>query len=124
MGSGLAGVHQMLGGIVVVALIVVVILAAIQAAGGEERYTRMALFVAGGLLILQYILGFALMGNGLRNSNAHYLIALLVLVPVALQHSAAKRYAPKTRGVAILIAALAAAFLSVIAYATGTFGAA
>lgn len=124
MSSGLAGIHEMLGGIVVVALIVVAILAAIQAAGGNERFTRIASFVAAGLLIVQYVVGFVLMGSGLRNSNEHYLISLLALVPIALQHSVAKRYAAKTRGVAILIAAMAAAFLSVIAYATGMSGAA
>ncbi len=124
MSSGLAGVHEMLGGIVVAALIVVAILAAIQAAGGNERFVRMASFAAAGLLVLQYVIGFALMGSGIRNSNAHYLIALLVLVPIALQHSVAKRYTARTRGVAILIAALAAAFLSVIAYVTGLSGAA
>jgi hypothetical protein len=48
---------------------------------------------------------------------------LLVLIPVALQHSSARRLSTQTRGLALLIWALAAALLSVIAYMTGMAGA-
>lgn len=123
MEGGIAGIHEILGGLVVVAFIVLVILAAIAAAGRENRWTRTASFVAAGLLALQYLVGVLLFANGFRNSNEHYLIGLLVLIPVALQHSSARRLSPQTRGVALLIWALAAAFLSVIAYLTGTWGA-
>ena len=123
MEGGLAGIHEILGGLVVVAFIVMVILAAMAAAGRNEQWTRTASFVAAGLLALQYVVGVLLLANGFRNSNEHYVIGLLVLIPVALQHSSARRLSPQTRGVALLIWALAAAFLSVIAYLTGTWGA-
>ncbi len=124
MAGGLVGFHQLVGGLVVVAMIVVVIFAAIQAAGGEGRWTRIASFVAAGLLLLQYLLGVLLLGNGLRNTGTHYAIAVLILVPVALEHSSAKRLSIQTRGLAMLIWSLAATFLAVIAYLTGTWGAA
>jgi heme A synthase len=119
----LAGIHEMLGGLVVVAFIVVLVLAAIQAAGGNAQWTRIASFVAAGLLILQYLLGVGLLTSGFHNSNTHYVVALLVLVPVALQHSSARRLSAKTQGIALVIWSLAAVFLTLIAYLTGLAGA-
>lgn len=123
MSGGLVGIHQLIGGLVVVAFIVVLVLAAVQAAGGNARWTRSASMVAAALLVLQYILGFALLGGGLRNSMTHYVLALLVIVPVALQHSSARRLSPTMQGTAVVIWALAAVFLTVIAYMTGLAGA-
>jgi heme A synthase len=118
----LAGIHEILGGLVVVAFIVLAILAAIAASGRDIHWLRTASFVAAGLLALQYVVGVLLLANGFRNSNTHVAIALLVLIPVALQHSSARRLSTQTRGIALLIWALAAALLSVIAYMTGMAG--
>ena len=123
MDGGLAGIHEILGGLVVVAFIVMAILAAVAASGREIRWIRQASFVAAGLLVVQYVVGVLLLANGFRNSNTHVAIALLVLVPVALQHSSARRLSLQTRNVALLIWALSAAVLSVIAYMTGMAGA-
>jgi heme A synthase len=122
MSGGLTGFHELVGGLVVVAFIVTTILAAIQAAGGNARWTRMAAMVAAALLLLQYILGFALLGSGLQNSPMHYIVALLAIVPVGLQHGSARRLAPRTQGVAMLIWSLAAALLTIIAYMSGMAG--
>jgi heme A synthase len=126
--GGLAGIHEMLGGLVVVALIVTAILAAVEAARARREVTdggalRIVSYVAAALLLLQYLLGVLLITSNLRNSVEHYVIALLVLVPVALQHGAGRRLSPQARGVGTLIWALAAAFLAILAYLTGTFGA-
>lgn len=122
MGAGLSGIHEMLGGIVVVLMIIVAILAAISAGGGSNNMLRPASMLAAGVYILQILLGVLLIGNGFRNSTGHYLVGLLILIPVALQHSSAKRLQPRTRDITIMICALAAAFLSVLAYASGAFG--
>ena len=122
MEGGLAGIHEILGGLVVVAFIVMAILAAIAATGREIGWIREASFIAAGLLALQYLVGVLLLANGSRNSAEHLVIALLVLIPVALQHSSARRLSAQTRGLALLIWALAAAVLSVIAYMTGMAG--
>lgn len=121
MGAGLTGIHSMLGGIVVVAMIVVAILAAIQYTGGNASMVRTGSMVAAGLLLLQYVLGLLLIGNGRSNSVGHYIIALLVVVPIALQHSSAKRLSGKSQAMAIMIWALLAAFLAVIAYVSGMY---
>ena len=122
MGAGLSGIHEMLGGIVVVLMIIVAILAAISAGGGSNNMFRPASMLAAGVYILQILLGVLLIGNGFRISTGHYLVGLLILIPVALQHSSAKRLQPRTRDITIMICALAAAFLSVLAYASGAFG--
>lgn len=122
MGSGLGGIHEMLGGIVVVLMIIVAILAAISAGGGSSAMLRPASMLAAGLYLLQIILGIVLISGGVKNSTGHYIVALLILIPVALQHSSAKRLNERTRDYAIMICALAAAFLSVLAYASGAFG--
>jgi heme A synthase len=120
--EGLAGIHEILGGLVVVAFIVMAILAAVAAAGRNIRWLRTASFIAAGLLALQYLIGVLLLANGFRNSNTHVAIALLVLIPVALQDSSARRLSSQSRAVALLIWALSAAVLSVIAYLTGMAG--
>jgi heme A synthase len=121
--GGLSGIHEILGGLVVVAFIVMAILAAIAASGREMPWIRQASFVAAGLLLLQYLVGVLLLANGSRNTGSHIVIALLGLIPVALQHSSARRVSSQSRAVALLIWALAAAVLSVIAYMTGLAGA-
>ena len=123
MEGGLAGIHEILGGLVVLGFIVMAILAALAATGRDIGWIRQASFVAAGLLVLQYLVGVLLLANNARNTGEHIVIALLVLIPVALQHSSARRLSTQTRGVALLIWALAAALLSVIAYLTGMAGA-
>ena len=123
MEGGLAGIHEILGGLVVAAFIVMAILAAIAATGRDMPWIRQASFVAAGLLLLQYLIGVLLLANGFRNTGSHIVIALLVLIPVALQHSSARRVSSQSRAVALLIWALAAAVLSMIAYMTGLAGA-
>ena len=119
----MAGIHEILGGLVVVAFIVMAVLAAIAATGRDIQWIRTASFIAAGLLALQYVVGVLLLAGGFRNTNTHVAIALLVLIPVALQHSSARRLSSQSRAVALLIWALAAAILSVIAYMTGMAGA-
>jgi hypothetical protein len=85
--------------------------------------TRTVSIVASVILLLQYLVGFLLIGGGAQNSTMHYVLALLMIVPIGLQHASAQRFSPRTRGVAVLIWALAAAFLSIIAYMTGLAGA-
>jgi heme A synthase len=120
--GGLSGIHEILGGLVVVVFIVMAILAAIAASGRDMPWIRQASFIAAGLLVLQYLVGVLLLANDARNSGEHIVIALLVLIPVALQHSSARRLSSQSRAVALLIWALAAAVLSVIAYLTGMAG--
>jgi hypothetical protein len=114
--------------LVVVALIVTALLAAVDAARATNEETkggalRIVSYAAAGLLLLQYVLGLLLLGSDARNSVGHYLIALLVIVPVGLQHGTGRRMTPQMRSIATIIWALAAAFLAILAYFTGMHGA-
>jgi hypothetical protein len=122
MEGGLAGIHEIVGGLVVVALVILAILAAAQATGRGGDAVRMMSFVAAGLYALQILLGLLLLGGGFRNSTMHYVLGLLVIVPIGLQQTAGRRFSAQNAGVATMIWALAAAFLSVIAYMTGLQG--
>ncbi|MCC7024907.1 MAG: hypothetical protein IT338_18905 [Thermomicrobiales bacterium] len=122
MNGGLVGIHELVGGLVVVAFIVTAIMAAIQAAGGNAQWTRRVAMIAAALLLLQYVIGFALLGGGSQNSPMHYLVALLAIIPVGLQHGSGRVLTARTQGVAMLIWSLAAAFLTIIAYMSGLAG--
>ena len=127
MEGGLAGIHELLGGLVVMALVVTALLAAFQVTKRDDAATggdalRIVSYAAAALLLLQYLLGFLLLAGNARNSMEHYIIALLAIIPVGLQHSSGRRLAPRTQGVAMLIWALAAAFLAILAYLTGMRG--
>ena len=67
----MAGIHEILGGLVVVAFIVMAILAAIAATGRDIPWIRQASFIAAGLLLLQYLVGVLLLANGFRNTRWH-----------------------------------------------------
>ena len=127
MAGGLAGIHEMLGGLVVVAFIVTTLLAAIETAraSGAARQgeaLRIVSYAAAALLLLQYVVGVLLLAGNARNSMEHYIVGLLVLIPVGLQHGAGRRLTTRARGVATLIWALAAAFLAILAYLSGLRG--
>ena len=122
MEGGLSGIHQMLGGLVVVAFMVTAVLAAIQVSGRGGEAVRVVSYAAAGLLLLQFVLGLLLLGGGERNTTIHYVVALLAVIPVVLQHGAGRRLSPRSRSVATLIWALAAAFLTILAYLTGQQG--
>ena len=107
-----ASFHEIVGGLVVVAFIVMTILAAFEAAGhGGRQWTRQRRSLPRRCCSCSTCLASVLLGNGVRNSTEHYVIALLILVPVAFQHTvgAATLDADARHG-SSLIWSLAAAF--------------
>ena len=86
MGGGLVGVHNIVGTLVVVAYLALTVVNALRMRGGEFGWARPLSFVAAALLLLQTLLGFALLVQGLRNATAHYLLALLAVLTVGLEH--------------------------------------
>ena len=47
--------------------------------------------IASLLLILQYLVGIGLLASGARNQAIHYALAVLVLVPIGLEHGLIRR---------------------------------
>ena len=121
MGGGLVGVHNVVGTRVVAAYLVLTILNALRVAGRDIPVARTVSMVAAGLLLVQYAIGFLLLGGGFQNSAAHYVLALIALLTVGLEHGyAATRDTARQRAVAALIATLATTVLVFAAHGIGS----
>jgi hypothetical protein len=117
----MSGLHALLANIVVVAFALLTVLNILRVTGrdipGVSTFSRVAAL----LLLLQYVLGFLLMGGGYRNSNLHYLIALLAIVTVGMEHGwAANRATPHQRAVGSLMATALTTVLMIAAHGIGT----
>lgn len=113
--------HFILGSVLVVAFVVVAILNVLRATGRTIPVARTISMAAAALLLIQYIVGFLLMGSGFRNSNLHYLIALLAIIPVGIEHGyAASRTTPHQRALTAALASIATAVLLLIAHGIGS----
>ena len=123
MGGGLVGVHNIVGTLVVVAYLALTVVNALRLRGGEFSWARPLSFVAAALLLLQILLGFALLSQGLRNPTAHYLLALLAVLTVGLEHGYANsRPERRARASAGLLATGLTFLLVVVTYAIGSGG--
>ncbi|MFM9108454.1 MAG: hypothetical protein ACKOWF_17345 [Chloroflexota bacterium] len=113
-------IHEAIGGLVLLAYIVLTIVNVLRLTGKEIAFARPLSMAAAGLLLVQYVLGFLLMGSGARNSNLHYLIALLAIVTVGLEHGwAANRATAKERAAGSLVASALTVVLVFAAYMLG-----
>ena len=115
--------HSTLGTLVVLGYLVVTALNAVALTGRTVPWTRTVSFAAAGLLALQYLLGFWLLGDGRRNETSHYVLALLALVTVGLEHGfAPTRSTPRSRAATATIATALTLALGVGAYIVGRSG--
>lgn len=113
--------HFILGSVLVAAFIIVAILNVLRATGRDVPIVRTISMAAAALLLLQYVVGFLLMGGGFRNSNLHYLIALLAIIPVGIEHGyAASRTTPHQRALTAAVASIATAILLLITHGIGS----
>lgn len=117
----MVGVHNIVGTAVVVAYLALAIVNALRLRGGDLAWARPLSFAAAGLLLVQYAIGFYLLGEGYRNRTSHYLLALLAVVTVGLEHGyAPTRFTPRARATAALAATAITFVLVAIAYQLGT----
>ncbi len=121
MGGGLVGFHNLVGTLVVAAFLLLTILNALRVAGRDIPLARPVSMVAAELLLVQYAIGFLLLGGGFQNSTAHYVLALAALVTVGLEHGyAATRDSARQRAVAALLATLGTTILVIAAHGIGS----
>ena len=112
--------HETIGGLVLLAFIVLTIINILRVTGRDIAFARPLSMVAALLLLAQYVIGFLLMGAGARNSNLHYLIALLAIVTVGLEHGwAANKATAHERATGSLIATALTTVLILAAYLIG-----
>ncbi|MEJ7901318.1 MAG: hypothetical protein WKF63_05690 [Thermomicrobiales bacterium] len=117
----MTNVHMIVGSAVVVAYLTILVLNLRTASTGAEfTWQKFVSFAAATLLILQYMLGFSLLGEGNDISGFHYLIALVAILPVGMEHGfASQRPAAKDRGKIAALANVATLVLVIVAYLIG-----
>jgi len=114
-------VHMIVGLAVVIAFLVSTIASYLRWSKGTEfTWLRGVSFAAAGLLLLQYVLGFALLGDDREITAIHYILALATIIPVGAEHmfATAERPAAERNRIAFF-ASLAALVLVLIVYAIG-----
>ena len=114
-------VHMIVGLAVVVAFLLSTVASYLRMSRGAEiAWLRGVSFAAAGLLLVQYVLGFALLGDDGDITPLHYVLALAAIIPVGAEHmfATAERPAAERNRIAFF-ASLATLVLVLIVYAIG-----
>ena len=116
----MVNVHNTVGTLVVLAFLALTVVNVLGVIGREIAFGRALSGIASVLLLVQYALGFWLLGLGHDNRASHYAFALLALVGVGLEHGYARtRGNPRARAVASLVATGLTFALVLVAYVIG-----
>ena len=117
----MVGVHNIVGTLVVVAYLALTVVNLLRLRGTEVSWTRSLSFAAAAILLVQYAIGFWLLGDGYRNRTSHYVLALLAIVTVGLEHGYARtRVTPRARASTALAATGLTLVLVAVAHAIGS----
>lgn len=117
----MTNLHWLVGTLVLVAYLALTVANVLQMRRGQAfPWARQLSFAAAGLLALQYVLGFSLLGSGEENSGLHYVFALAALVTVGMEHGyAGSRPTPTERSRIGAVATGLTFLLLLIAYGIG-----
>lgn len=117
----MTNVHMIVGSAVVVAYLIVLVLNLRTAlTGAEFSWQKNVSYAASALLLVQYVLGFSLLGEGNDISAFHFLAALAALLPVGMEHGFAnQRPSARDRGKIGALANVATLVLVLVAYLIG-----
>ncbi len=117
----MANVHMIVGSLVVLGYVITLILNVRTAATSAEfSWQKMVSFGSATLLLLQYLLGFSLLGSDGEISAMHYIIALAAILPVGFEHAyASQQPSSKDRGKLAALANVATLVLVLVAYLIG-----
>lgn len=114
-------VHNIVGTAVVVAYLALAVVNALRMGGRSFSWVRGLSFAAAALLLVQYVIGFWLLGDGYRNATSHYLFALLAIITVGLEHGYAQtRLTPRSRATWAVIATALTFVLVLTAHVIGS----
>jgi hypothetical protein len=115
-----ATIHMWVGSITLLLFLVATILYAIGIGGRAIPAAKYVSYLAALFLFIQYLLGIGLLFSGSRNKWFHYLFALLVIIPVGLEHGMIRRrFSGREQAMNLTLAAGAATVLVFIAYLIG-----
>lgn len=118
----LVTVHQTIGTLVVLAFLALTTANIVRLRVRNVPVARPLSFAAAGLLFIQYVIGFSLLGDDHKITAWHYVFALAAILTVGIEHGMAGARTPESSGNARLAAAATSAttLLTVIAYAIGS----
>jgi hypothetical protein len=115
----LVTVHETVGTLVVLAFLALTVVNILRVTGRQITWARQLSFAAAGLLFLQYVLGFSLLGD--HSITAwHYLFALSAILTVGIEHGMANAQAPSGNARLAAAATAGTTVLILIAYAIGS----
>jgi hypothetical protein len=117
----MTNIHMVVGTLVILGYLVVLGLNVRSAATGREfSWQKLVSFGAATLLLLQYMLGFSLLGEGKSITSWHFLIALTAIIPVGFEHGfASQRPSIVERGKLGALANLFTLVIVIVAYLFG-----
>jgi hypothetical protein len=116
----MVGFHSTVGTLVLLAYLVLAILNGLSLRGRQYSWARQLSFFAAGLLVLQYVIGFSLLGSDHHVSAAHYILALCALITVGLEHGYANtRETPGERARYATLATTGTFIIVLITYIIG-----
>ncbi|MEA2515567.1 MAG: hypothetical protein QOJ59_5056 [Thermomicrobiales bacterium] len=118
--QSVVNIHQTIGTLVVIAYLVLTVANILRATGRQIGWARPLSFAAAGLLVLQYLLGFSLLGSDHSITAWHYLIALAALITLGVEHGMANAQAPSGNARLAAAATAGTTVLTIIAYAIGS----
>lgn len=91
-------VHMIIGLATVAAFLLLTIVNGLRAfRGAQLTWARGLSFAAAGLLLIQYVLGFSLLGGDHSIKPIHYILALVAIVPVGAEHMLAAQETDQRR---------------------------
>lgn len=118
----MADVHMAVGTLVVIAFIADIVLRFLGSRGQVFPFTRIVAMAAAALLLIQYVLGFGLLGkDDVSMKPLHYVVALAAIISVGAEHMLSSQAGtdPKEAQRKGMLAAVVTLVLVVIAYAIG-----
>lgn len=117
----LVNLHMIIGLATLAAFLLLTIVNGLRAFRGSEiSWARGLSFAAAGLLLIQYVIGFALLGSDHKMKAIHYIIALVAIVPVGAEHMmAAQEPDPRRARMIAFVANVIALVLIIVAYSIG-----
>lgn len=86
-----ATIHLYIGTALLLFYLATTIIYAIGIGGTVIPWGKYVSYLASLFLILQYLVGIGLLATGAHNKWYHYLLAILVLVPIGLEHGYIRR---------------------------------
>jgi hypothetical protein len=94
----MANLHMIIGLSTLAAFVLLAIVNGLRLLRGAElTWARGLSFAAAGLLLIQYVLGFSLLGSDHSIPAIHYILALVAIVPVGAEHMIAAQETDKHR---------------------------